>query len=103
MLFERVETPGLAHVAYVIGDQGEAAVVDPRRDVERYLEVARRNGCALRHALVTHRQEDFELGTAELARRLGAKVVTGRREPEELTGADQPSPGARGAGAVPAP
>lgn len=80
MLFQRIKTPGLAHVAYVIGDAREAAVVDPRRDVDEYLEVARAHGHVIRYVLVTHRQEDLELGTAELARRLGAKVVTGRHE-----------------------
>lgn len=80
MLFERVKTPGIAHTAYVIGDAGEAVVVDPRRDVREYLELARRNGHTIRYAFVTHRQEDFELGTSELARVCGAKVVTGRHE-----------------------
>jgi len=80
MLFERVKTPGIAHNAYVIGDGREAAVVDPRRDVDEYLEIARKNGFAIKYLIVTHRQEDFELGTAELARKLGAKIVTGRHE-----------------------
>jgi hydroxyacylglutathione hydrolase len=80
MLFERVKTPGIAHNAYVIGHDREAAVVDPRRDVDEYLEIARRDGAAIKYLIVTHRQEDFELGTADLARRLGAKVVTGRHE-----------------------
>lgn len=80
MLFERIKTPGIAHVSYLIGDSREAAVVDPRRDVDEYLEVARQHGHALRYVIVTHRQEDFELGAAELARRVGAKVVTGRHE-----------------------
>lgn len=78
MLFERIKTPGIAHVAYLIGDAREAAVVDPRRDVDEYVEVAREHGHVIRYVIVTHRQEDFELGTAELARRFGAKVVTGR-------------------------
>lgn len=80
MLFQRVKTPGIAHHAYVIGDQQEAAVVDPRRDVEDYVAVARAAGATIRYVIVTHRQEDFELGTTELARRVGAKIVTGRHD-----------------------
>jgi hydroxyacylglutathione hydrolase len=80
VLFEPVKTPGIAHNAYVIGDRREAAVVDPRRDVDEYVRIAREAGHVLRYVLLTHRQEDFELGSAELARRLGAKVVAGRDE-----------------------
>ena len=41
MLFRKVKTPGIAHVAYLIGDEGEAVVVDPRRDIDEYLERSR--------------------------------------------------------------
>lgn len=77
MFFARIKTPGIAHVAYVFGDRGEAAVVDPRRDVAEYLRVARENKLTLKYVVETHRQEDFVLGSAELARITGAKVVNG--------------------------
>ncbi len=80
MFFQRIKTPGIAHAAYVLGEGGEAAVVDPRRDVDEYLRVARANDLTITHVIVTHRQEDFVLGSAELARITGAKVVTGRHE-----------------------
>jgi hydroxyacylglutathione hydrolase len=80
MFFARIKTPGIAHVAYVLGDRGEAAVVDPRRDVEEYLRVARENKLSIRYIIETHRQEDFVLGSAELARITGAKIVNGRHE-----------------------
>jgi len=80
MFFERVKTPGIAHVAYVIGEAGEAAVVDPRRDVDEYLHIARVNQLSIKYVVETHRQEDFVLGSAELARITGAKVVNGRHE-----------------------
>lgn len=76
MLFRKVKTPGLAHVAYVLGDKGEAIVVDPRRDVEEYIAIARSEGLRVRYVLETHRQEDFVMGSGELAKKLGAKVVT---------------------------
>ena len=78
MIFERIKTPGIAHVAYLIGNKGEAAVVDPRRDVEEYLTLARKHKVTIRYTIETHRQEDFVMGAAELARQCGAKVVNGR-------------------------
>jgi hydroxyacylglutathione hydrolase len=80
MFFQRVKTPGIAHVAYVIGDDGEAAVIDPRRDVDEYLAIARKNKLTIKYVIETHRQEDFVLGSAELARITGAKVVNGRHD-----------------------
>jgi len=80
MHFERIKTPGLAHVAYLIGNQGEAAVVDPRRDVDEYLTLARKHKLTIKYSIETHRQEDFVMGSAELARQCGAKVVNGRHK-----------------------
>lgn len=76
----RIETPGIAHYAYLIVDGTEAAVVDPRRDVDDYLQAARQLGARIRYVAVTHRQEDFVLGSAHLARITGAEVVTGKHE-----------------------
>ncbi|AEI67109.1 MBL fold metallo-hydrolase [Corallococcus macrosporus] len=78
MYFQAIKTPGLAHVAYVLGSEGEALVVDPGRDVGVYLDVLRSQRLRLRYVLQTHRQEDFVQGTAELARLSGAQVVAGR-------------------------
>lgn len=78
MIFERIKTPGIAHVAYLIGNKGEAAVVDPRRDVEEYLRLARKHKVTIKYTIETHRQEDFVMGAAELTRQCGAKVVNGR-------------------------
>lgn len=80
MFFQRIKTPGIAHAAYVFGEGGEAAVVDPRRDVDEYLRVARENKLTIKYVIETHRQEDFVLGSAELARATGAKIVNGRHE-----------------------
>lgn len=76
MFFRKVKTPGIAHVAYLLGDRSEALVVDPRRDVDEYVRLARREGMTIRYVVETHRQEDFVMGSAELAKKLGAKVVT---------------------------
>lgn len=76
----RIETPKIAHFAYVLEDGGEAIVVDPRRDVEEYIQGARKLGARIKYVLETHRQEDFVLGSAHLAERTGAQVVTGNHE-----------------------
>lgn len=77
MNLERIETPGIAHFAYLLADGAEAALVDPRRDVDVYVEAARRLGVRITHVVETHRQEDFVMGAASLARRTGAAIVNG--------------------------
>jgi hydroxyacylglutathione hydrolase len=80
MIFERIKTPGIAHVAYLIGNKGQAAIVDPRRNVADYVKLARKNKLTVKYSIETHRQEDFVMGSAELARQCGAKVVNGRHK-----------------------
>lgn len=75
MFFQRIKTPGIAHMAYVLADDGVAAVVDPCRDIDRYLEILHDNGLTLRWVLETHRQEDFEMGGAALRRLTGAEII----------------------------
>ncbi len=67
----------LAHASYLIGDGREAAVVDPRRDVDIYLEEARQQGLTIRHVIETHLHADFVSGHRELAERTGARVYFG--------------------------
>ncbi len=77
VLLQRIETPGLAHYAYLVGDAGEAALVDPRRDVDVYLSAARTQQLTIKYVVETHRHEDFVSGALELARASGAKLVGG--------------------------
>lgn len=78
MYFQRVKTPGLGHNAYLLGcGEGLAVVVDPRRDIEEYLCLARENDLSIAYVLETHRQEDFEFGSRALAEATGAKIVGG--------------------------
>lgn len=80
MKFQRFETPGIAHYAYLVGDGTEAALVDPRRDVDEYLEAARALGVRIVYVVETHRQEDFVMGSAHLAERTGARIVNGAHD-----------------------
>jgi len=65
----------LAHASYLVGSRGEAAVVDPRRDVDEYLADARAQGLTIRYVIETHLHADFVSGHRELAERTGASVV----------------------------
>ena len=64
----------MAHYSYLIGDDGEAAVIDPRRDCTIYIDRAARAGYRILHVLETHRNEDYVIGSVELAARTGAAV-----------------------------
>jgi hydroxyacylglutathione hydrolase len=55
-------------------------IVDPRRDVEEYLRLARENDLSIAYVLETHRQEDFEFGSRTVAQMTGAKIVSGCHE-----------------------
>jgi hydroxyacylglutathione hydrolase len=79
MYFRQFYLGCLAQASYLIGSEGEAAVVDPRRDVEEYLDEARAQGLAIRHVIETHLHADFVSGHRELAERTGAEIVFGRK------------------------
>jgi hydroxyacylglutathione hydrolase len=79
MYFRQFYLGCLAQASYMIGSEGEAAVVDPRRDVEIYLEEAKAQGLAIRHVIETHLHADFVSGHQELARRTGARIYFGAR------------------------
>src|ERR1700733_11284658 len=79
MYFEQFYLGCLAHASYMIGSEGIAAVVDPQRDVEIYLDEARKNGLRIEHVIETHLHADFVSGHRELAARTGAKIYIGAR------------------------
>jgi hydroxyacylglutathione hydrolase len=79
MYFKQFYLGCLAHASYLIGSDGEAAVVDPRRDVDSYIEEARARGLEIRHVIETHLHADFVSGHHELARRTGAKIYFGAK------------------------
>ena len=71
----------LAHASYLVADadSGAAAVVDPQRDVDQYLEDARAQGLTISHVLLTHFHADFVAGHLELRDRCGATIHLGAR------------------------
>jgi hydroxyacylglutathione hydrolase len=76
MLLERHYDDRLAQASYIIGCQatGEALVVDPGRDVARYIDAAERAGLKVAHVTETHIHADYVSGSRELAHRTGAKL-----------------------------
>lgn len=86
MIFETVLTEGVAQLSYLIGDKatGKAAVIDPRRDIDIYVELARKHKLTITHTLETHIHADLVSGCLGLADRTGtAKVyVSGEGGPK---------------------
>ena len=74
MLLERIVSAGLAHYSYLVGDKNQALVIDPRRDVDDYIKMATGAGMRIAYVLETHRNEDYFVGSMELAGRTGAQV-----------------------------
>ncbi|AHC99356.1 MBL fold metallo-hydrolase [Leisingera methylohalidivorans] len=74
--FEQILADGVAECSYLLGDDAAhvCAVVDPRPDVEVYLETARRFGMAITHVFETHIHADFLSGARELVERLGGEA-----------------------------
>lgn len=79
MHFKQFYVGCLAHASYLIGDGGEAVVVDPSRDVQMYLDEAEANGLKITWVLETHLHADFVSGHRELATRTGATIGVGAR------------------------
>lgn len=77
MFIDKVRTEGLAHFSYVVGDGTTAAVIDPRRDCDIYIDTARQRGARITHILETHSNEDFVSGALNLAEATGAKIYHG--------------------------
>lgn len=69
MFFTQIYEPGLAHASYMVGCKatGQCAVIDAKRDVDTYIEIARKEGLKITHLLETHIHADFLSGTRELA------------------------------------
>jgi len=84
MLFRQIFDERLAQYAYLIGCQqtGEALVVDPERDIDRYVSIARAEGLTITAVTETHIHADFLSGCREFAARYGVKVYLPGHSPE---------------------
>jgi hydroxyacylglutathione hydrolase len=89
MKIEQFFLEGLGHQSYFVAEEqsGLAAVIDPRRDVDVYLQAAKQAGVRITHVLETHVHNDYVSGGRELAAKTGAKIIASDGDP--LVYADQ--------------
>ncbi|MGC9434880.1 MAG: MBL fold metallo-hydrolase [Methanomicrobiales archaeon] len=74
MLVRHFFIPGIAHSSYLLGGDQICAIIDPARDIDRYLEAADEEGLAITHILETHLHADFVSGHMDLAEATGADI-----------------------------
>ena len=91
---ERIEDEGLAQYSYIVGsrDAAEVAVVDPRRDIDAYLDWCRQHDARIAFVLETHIHADYASGARALAARTGATLLVSahdRGETFEVSGPHQ--------------
>ena len=79
MYFKQFYLGCLAHASYLIGSDGQAAVVDPQRDVDQYINEAQAMGFKIKYVIETHLHADFVSGHRELATKTGAEIVFGKK------------------------
>ena len=77
MKIEQIYTGCLAQGAYYIESEGEAAIIDPLREVEPYIKKAASNNARIKYVLETHFHADFVSGHLDLASKTGAEIVFG--------------------------
>ena len=84
MQFKQFYLGCLSHASYYIGSEAEAAVIDPQRDVQQYLDEAEANNQKIKYIIETHSHADFVSGHIELAEKSGAEIVYGAKAKTEF-------------------
>lgn len=77
MFIQQFYTACLAEAAYYIESEGQAAIVDPLRDIQQYLDYAEQRGDKIKYVFETHFHADFVSGHLDLARETGAEIIFG--------------------------
>lgn len=77
MKIEQIYTGCLSHAAYYIENNGEAAIFDPLRDIQPYIDRAQKDNAKIKYIFETHFHADFVSGHLDLAKRTGGKIVFG--------------------------
>ena len=77
MHFKQFYLGCLSHASYYIGSKADAAVIDPQRDIQQYLDEAAENNQKIKYIIETHSHADFVSGHVELAEKTGAEIVYG--------------------------
>src|SRR5256885_14254135 len=84
MFVKQLYTGCLSEAAYYIESDGEAAVIDPLRDIDEYLELASQRGALIKYIFETHFHADFVSGHIDLAKATGATIVFGPQTETKL-------------------
>ncbi len=77
MYIEQLYTGCLSEAAYYIESNGEAAIIDPLRDIDEYLQMASKRNASIKYIFETHFHADFVSGHIDLAKATGAKIIYG--------------------------
>lgn len=77
MIVEQLYTKCLAQGTYFVESNGECAIIDPLREVQPYLDLARENNTSIKYIFLTHFHADFVSGQVDLAKATGATIVFG--------------------------
>ena len=77
MYIEQLYTNCLAEAAYYIESEGEAAIIDPLRETEPYIELAKKRGASIKYVFETHFHADFVSGHIDLSKKVNAPIVYG--------------------------
>lgn len=77
MILQQLYTKCLAQGAYFISSKGEAAIVDPLREIQPYIDLATENNATIKYVFLTHFHADFVSGQVDLAKATGATVILG--------------------------
>lgn len=77
MYIQQIYTGCLAQAAYYIESEGEAAIVDPLRDIEVYIDIAKARKATIKYVFETHFHADFVSGHIDLVKKTGAKIIYG--------------------------
>jgi hydroxyacylglutathione hydrolase len=81
LYLKTVKSEGLAHNSYYLSSNGEAAVIDPRRDCTIYTELAASDCAKIKYILETHRNEDYVIGSLELQNITDAEIGHSKEQP----------------------
>jgi glyoxylase-like metal-dependent hydrolase (beta-lactamase superfamily II) len=77
MYIEQLYTECLSEAAYFIESNGEAAIIDPLRDIDQYIQLAASKNAKIKYIFETHFHADFISGHIDLAKKTGAQIVYG--------------------------
>ena len=77
MFIKQLYTGCLSEAAYYIENKGEAAIIDPLRDIDVYLQLAKQRNATIKYIFETHFHADFVSGHLDLAKATGAPIIYG--------------------------